>query len=360
MLIYRRYIIKIILPYLALITFALSGIIWLTQVMKLLYLIDKGIRVSHFLNVALLVIPSLLFVVLPFATVCAVIYSYHQLNEERQLIILKSAGISNFQLAIPALFVGCLATVLSYCLSVYLLPLSYSKLKTQLELNKNNYAFSIINEKTFSQLSKSMVIYVNKKLPNNVVNGLVLFDNRNKKEDTIIFAEIGKFKSYPDRDVFYLQNGARQAYDFNGNLTRLYFKFLTLELTNAKLQNQQQQLLNRDINEYYIGELLNPDNKLPAPRKHKLIAEGHQRLIWPLYNTILPFIALAVLLSKTYGTRNKTNRLLITIISTALLTGLHFSFHNVAAKDVTFSWLCYANLICSVIAGVFLYLHKRL
>ncbi|MCC8484007.1 MAG: LptF/LptG family permease, partial [Rickettsia endosymbiont of Labidopullus appendiculatus] len=89
MLIYKRYIIRNIVPSLVLIIFSVTSLVWITQILKMLYLIDKGIKAQDFLNLIILIIPSLLFILLPFATIVAVIYTYNALSERRQIIILQ-------------------------------------------------------------------------------------------------------------------------------------------------------------------------------------------------------------------------------------------------------------------------------
>lgn len=92
MLLYRKYFIKNILPLLIVITFSMTSLVWITQVLKLLYLFDKGIKVMDFLSLIILVLPTLLFILLPIITVITIIYIYNNLKIERQLIILQTSG----------------------------------------------------------------------------------------------------------------------------------------------------------------------------------------------------------------------------------------------------------------------------
>lgn len=341
------------------IAFVATGIVWLTQISKLLYLIDRGIGLSHFAGLIILVIPSLLFVILPFITVFAVIYTYNRLGEERQLIILKSSGLNNFRLAKPALIVAGLVTVLSYYLSLELMPFAYRKLKADLNFIKNNYASNMIREKTFNQLSKFITLYVDKKLADGSLEGLVLFDNRSG-EAAILFAKSGKFGIYDNIPVFDLKEGSRQAYDNNHNLTKLYFSSLRVELSSDKQAKLEQDSYNRDINEYYIKELLNPSNKLLLTRQNQLMVEGHQRLIWPLYNLVLTFLALAVFLQQPYNKKSHARQIFLTVLAVIFVTYWHFTFQNIATKNINFILVCYSNLIISLIFSLWLYSRRTI
>ena len=65
------------------------------------------------------------------------------------------------------------------------------------------------------------------------------------------------------------------------------FNSLTVKLTDHTAERSTQNEDNKEINEYYIHELLNPSKKLSKQRRIKLISEGHQRIIWPMYNLAL-------------------------------------------------------------------------
>src|SRR5574343_642344 len=102
MTIYKKYIAQTILyPFITL-TFVLTTLVWITQILKLLYLLERGVKLIDFLQLIILIVPSIFFMISPFISVLAVIYVYSKLQENRQLIILRIAGLSNFALAKPA------------------------------------------------------------------------------------------------------------------------------------------------------------------------------------------------------------------------------------------------------------------
>ncbi len=359
MLIYQRYIAKSILTPLLVIAFIITSLVWITQILKLLYLIDKGIRLGHFLGLVILVVPSLLFMVLPFITILAVIYTYNRLGEERQLIIFKNAGLANLSLAVPAILVAALVTIFAYYLSLSAMPASYSKLKSELSFLKDNYTSSIIKEKTFSQISKNFTVYVNKKSPDGYLYGLVLFDNRADKP-VIVFARSGQFLADQNSLAFELKEGNRQEYDSNGNLTRLYFDSLIVELNSNQQSEHKQDKDNRDVSAYYLNELLHPNSGLPLQRQLKLLTEGHQRLVWPAYNFVLTFLALAVFLKQPYNKKSHIRQILLTTAAIVFATYAHFSFHNIATKNIYFIYAYYINILAILSFSIWLYKRKTI
>ncbi len=358
MLIYKSYIIKNIIPSLVIIIFSITSIVWITQILKLLYLIDKGIKVQDFLNLIILVIPSLLFILLPFATIFAVIYTYNTLGDRCQIVILQNLGLSNIQLASPALVVALVVMLFAYYISSTLLPLSYIKLKSDLNFMKNNYASNMLDERTFNIISKDITVYFDKKLSDETMTSLILFDSRDHDNHTILFSRSGVFKMYNNTLSCQLRNGVKQVYDHNGNLTNLSFDVLTAELVSNDAKKSVKEQYNREINEYYIHELLKPYNNLSEQKKTKLIAEGHQRLIWPMYNFVLVFLTLSVFLQQPYNKKSNLRHILITVFSAVIVTYIHFVLQNLASKNLNFIFACYANIIIVIILSLYLYFRK--
>lgn len=341
------------------IAFSLTALVWITQILKFLHLIDKGVKLSHFFSLITLVLPSLLYILLPFITLISVIYTYSYLSERRQLMILQNSGLSNLQLATPALFFACFIMLGSYYLSISLLPLSYNKLKSDLSFVKNNYVASMIEEKTFAKVAKGVSIYIEKKLENGKMQGMVLFDSRKSGAQAVLFARYGTFKLYNNNPVFQLEEGVRQTYDVNGNLTKLSFNSLIVELVSNNSEKNVDRY-NRDINEYSIKELFNPDNGLLEQRKIKLIAEGHQRIIWPFYNFLFTFLALAVFLKQPYNKRSSFKQLIFTSLSVIIVAYLHFTLQNKSSKDLIFIFACYFNIVVIFIISLYLYLRRTI
>ncbi|WP_253308193.1 MULTISPECIES: LptF/LptG family permease [unclassified Rickettsia] len=360
MLLYQKYFIRSIFPLLITVTFSVTSLVWITQILKLLYLFDKGIKITDFFNLIILVLPSLLFVLLPIITVIAVIYTYNDLKTARQLIILQASGVNNLQLAKPALYIALIVTLFAYYLSSTAMPLSYINLKSRLSFIKNNYISNMIEEKIFNKISKDITIYIDKKLANNIMSGLIVFDSRNLENPSILFAESGTLSIYDNDPVFELDKGIRQIYDNNGNLTQLSFNALIVRLSSDNPLAHERNKHNRDINEYYIKELLQPDTELLTQKKIKLIAEGHQRLLWPLYNFALTFLALAVFFKYPYSRKSTLIPVLLAALSVLAVTSLHFTLQNFASKDLSFIFPCYLNIFVAIVIGLYLFLCKSI
>ncbi|NRB10716.1 MAG: YjgP/YjgQ family permease [Rickettsiaceae bacterium] len=347
---YKKYIIQTIFSPLIISTITLTSLVWIIQVSKLLYLIDKGIQIQDFLQLIALILPFLLFIILPLVTVLSVIYVYLKLKDERQIIIFQSSGFNDYTIIKPALIVATIITILSYYISIHLMPLSYNKLKLRLKYFKNSYVSNLINVKTFTQLSKHITIYIDKKYDNGLLEGIILFDNRKSDNKSVFFAKSGRVVFDGQNHSFNLSNGFRQAYDKANNLTRLFFSSLQIELNENGANDYSNHT--RNSLELYIHEMLWPDPKLPQKEQNKLIVEGHQRIIWPLYNYAFVFLALAVFLKQPYNRRARIKPVIIASIPLVLISYIHFTLQKMAYKDTNYVIFCYLNLFLTIIYSI--------
>ena len=99
------YIAKQIFVGFLLVTFSLLSILWLTQSLRFVELItNKGLPLSLFIEMTSLLMPRLYIILSPIALFVAVLFVYNRMLSDRELVVMKSAGISPWQNAKPALW----------------------------------------------------------------------------------------------------------------------------------------------------------------------------------------------------------------------------------------------------------------
>src|ERR1700736_5760303 len=106
-----------------LVTGALTAAVWLAQSLRLVDLIvNRGLSAEMFLYLAMLILPRFLDIVLPIGGVIAVLFCFHRLIPESELVLMRSAGLSPLSLAKPVLALGGIAFLVLMTLSIYFLP----------------------------------------------------------------------------------------------------------------------------------------------------------------------------------------------------------------------------------------------
>ena len=97
-----RYILRQLAGSLAAVTAALVALIWLTQSLRFVELVvNRGLSLRVFLELTSLMIPGFTAVILPITTFVVVQFVYQRLSGDRELTVMRSAGLSQWALARP-------------------------------------------------------------------------------------------------------------------------------------------------------------------------------------------------------------------------------------------------------------------
>ncbi len=99
-----RYVFRQLLTALVAATSALVALIWLTQSLRFVELVvNRGLSLWVFLQLTGLLIPNFVAVILPITTFVVVQFVYGRLSGDRELTVMRAAGMSPVALSRPAL-----------------------------------------------------------------------------------------------------------------------------------------------------------------------------------------------------------------------------------------------------------------
>lgn len=340
---YKKYIIKTLFLPATIVVLTLTSIIWLSQSLRFIDLIvNKGLDISTFLYLSILLIPSLLIIILPISLFVSVLYIYNKLTTESELLVFKSAGISRIGLTTPALFVAGSITIIAYLISFYLLPVSYREFKEMQDFIRNNYASTLLQEGVFSTPVERLTVYIESRDNAGILRGILVHDARNTERPITMMAQEGILQQTSSGPRFQLINGNRQEIDRkNGNLSLLYFDSYPLDFSVYTTKDNKRF---RVAEERYMNELFYPQ-ETDAKMNDRLIAEGHHRLTWPLISFTLTLIALATLFSGQLNRRGQWKRMVFATFCAVILVIIHLSLKTIIADKPYLAIFLYANTI---------------
>ena len=119
------YLFRQLLVGLLVVTVGLTALIWLTQSLRFVQLVvDHGLSPLVFVTLTALLVPSFVAVVLPLTTFVVIQFVYQRLAADREITVMRAAGLSDLALARPALVLAALATLAGYALNLWLVPSS--------------------------------------------------------------------------------------------------------------------------------------------------------------------------------------------------------------------------------------------
>lgn len=348
-----RYVLRQILAAMAFITIAVTTAIYLSQSLRLIDLIvNRGVSLWTFLYMTALMLPNFLVIVLPISLFSAVAFVYNRLTTESELVVMRAVGRSPLALARPALLVSILTVIVVYALTLYLMPLSFRTFKELQFRIRNEYSSILLQEGVFNTIADNLTVYVRARAPNGQLEGILVQDDRIHDRPITAMAESGAIVMTADGPRVLMENGNRQQVaKETGKLSLLYFDRYTLDVST-----DQELLENRwlEPRERYLGELFSPsDSPDDVANYYKFRAEGHQRLISPLYALAFTCIGLALLVSGEYNRRGQARQLLYGSLAVVIVQAFGLALNNLAASVPPLVPLMYANALLPVAAGLY-------
>jgi lipopolysaccharide export system permease protein len=326
-----RYIFRQLAAALIAVTGGLTALIWLTQSLRFVELvINHGLSLWVFLGLTGLLIPSFIAVILPITCFVIVQFVYQRLAGDRELTVMRAAGLSPFALSRPALTVALLAMIAGYLLNLWLVPASLAAFREYQWEIRNRVAAFLLQEGVFNQVSDDMTVYVRSRDADGTLRGILVDDERDKNAPATILAERGRLVDGPTGPRVVLFNGSRQQIDRqNGRLDMLTFGQNAVDLSQT---NQNEGARPADMSEVSLAELLNP-HPANAQDIPKWIAEGHKRLAGPLTGMSFAMVALVSVLTGTFRRHGSLVRPLAAIGAVVGLLALGLAIGNLAARD---------------------------
>lgn len=353
---YVLYIMKHLAWPTLLITASLTGVIWLTQALRFVdFIINRGLSIGDFIYITSLLFPSLLMLLVPISLFVAVVFTYNKLLADSELIVLRAAGLSRWQLAKPAILVAMVTTIFCYALSFYILPLANRQFTDMRSFLRDNYTSVLLQEEVFNTPVDGLTVFVRERDSDGYLRGILVHDNRLTHNPITMMAEEGRLVQSPSGPQFYLVKGIRQEVR-KGRISWLNFDQYTLDIrfyTGAMRKRE------RDADEKYLDELFTNEGMTEKERaQHR--AEGHQRITWPLYNLALALLAVAILLSGEFNRRGQWKRIVIAGVAAMIVALAGVGLRNLVVKQPTMIPLMYGFVGAMMVGSVAsLFWHRK-
>jgi lipopolysaccharide export system permease protein len=294
-----RYILRQLLVALAAVTTALVALIWLTQSLHWVELVvNRGLSLRVFLQLTSLLIPGFVAVILPITTFVVVQFTYQRLTGDRELTVMRAAGLSPWALSRPALMLATISALIGLWLNIWVVPLSSEAFRRyQFEI-RNRVAAFLLQEGVFTDISAQLTVYVRARDQDGTLRGILVEDDRDPASHATILAERGHLSVAGNTPKVLLDNGSREDIDpKTGRLDVLTFAQDTVDLATSTHGDDQHL---RDVNEMSMYELLHPEAGVPARDYGKLAVEAHHRLTQPLTALSFSLVALAAVLTGSF------------------------------------------------------------
>ncbi len=335
-------------------TVVITAVVWLTQTLQRLDLvIDHGEGLAAFLWLTVLIIPSLLVIVLPFAVFGATLFTLQKLHADSEVAVLYAAGFGKLRLIAPLMIIAFFGAMATFWINVDLMPRCYRELKREIAEIRADFAAVVLRSGEFTKFGAGFTVYVEETLTDGGFRGLIVSDYRDPEQRETYMARYGLLRETDAGPYIFLSDGNVQTEKAStGEIDIVVFEQTALNIESLAPKQGGAQL---EITERYLGELLNPDMSNEWDRRNagRLRAEGHARLASPFYPIAYVLLAAYALLGGQYSRRGYMLRIVAACGAAAAIRIAAFVAQS-AASDPAFAWTLYALPIAPTIG--FLYL----
>lgn len=350
MVTYNKYIYRQISRYFLTIFAVSITIVWLTQALRFIELITaQGLSLVTFAKITLQLLIPMTYVVIPVSLFMAAISLLYHLYHEREIIILRNAGLNNWQIIKPVIIYSFLICLIHYAISFYLLPKSYRDFKDSKEYYKNQFATLLLEEGVFNTQSNKITVYIDEKVGANYFKGIFIHNMLDNLKPVTIIAESGYIIRTDAGPEFVLYNGTHQEKNVKtGNVSIVTFNSYKFSMAKYEPSQTSRQL---ESNELYIHQLFSSFDISDKDTRFNVV-NGNQRIIWPLYTLLLPMLAGAAVLAGQFNRRFAWKRASLAGGIGTLFIILSLVLNSLATKHVWMIILMYGNTLAALAAGV--------
>ena len=343
MKIVTQYILKQMLFGFVLITTGLLMIVWLSQSLRLFdMLLNSKVSIWLFIQLTMMLIPGYLAIISPITLFAVALFTYNRLITDRELIILRSAGMSPLQLAKPVVVIGFLFTLLGFYISLVLVPQAVANFRELRWKIQHDVSHLMIQEGEFNDISNGVTVYIRSKNDDGSLDGILLHDQHLNDTQVTLLAEKGTIVYHDGVPQISMKNGSRQEVsNKTGRFSILYFDFYNMDFLSSreKTENRFKNPGERSLKELFFTpkkELFNSDALV---RRFRL--EGFKRLSLPFYNLSFMLIAAAGLLTGTFNRRGHNKKIIITVLIMAVVQIAELGVENLCLRSLYFVPLLY-------------------
>lgn len=346
------YVVRQIVGPFSLFALVLTLVVWMTQSLRLLDLvINRAQAAGVFAYLTVLMLPSLLMVIVPIAFFGAALYALNKLNNDSELVVMWSAGVSRLQLAMPVMIAAGIAMAITYACSLYLMPLGQRVMNDKLFDIRTDIGAAILREGTFTTPSEGLTVFIRELAPDGEIRGILVHDNRQPQRPITYLAESGLLAQTQAGARLIMMNGNIEQGEAGGShLSVLRFDRYVFDLDQFA---GSQRASDRDTSERYLSELLDP--KVTGAnwqqRRSVYLAEAHNRISAPLYCIAFALIALAATAKGPMARGSYALRLSGAGLIGASLRLAGYGAQGMAARNPQFLFMLYVLPLAGIIAA---------
>ncbi len=303
----------------------LAGVIWLGKSLSLIETIVNNGQSAHvFLELSVLLMPMALSIVLPVAAFGATLYAINRLFSDSEIVVMFATGFSWTALIRPVLMFAALVTLITYALTLVVIPGAQRELKTRVAEIKGDIVSAFLREGAFQSPTEGVTVYLRGLGRPGELLGVFVHDERDADEVATYTAERAVLVTDEDGTRIVMFDGVLQLAQtgWSDALALLRFEQFAYDLTQFTGSAADRK---RKPSEFYLPTLLSITADEAARLGRPLgayRAEAHEALSAPLYVLAFALIAVAFVVGPGFRRQGFLGRI---VAATAVATALRIA-----------------------------------
>ena len=336
------------------------AIVWTTQVLTRINLVtDNGQSAVSFFQVAALILPTIIPIVVPFALIVAVAQTLSVMNSDSELVVINAAGASRMTVVKPILILAMIASVISFVVDNGIEPYARQKNRELIASARADFLSLIIQEGTFRKVEDGLFVQIGERFADGGLGSIFVADSRQEGTDLVYYAKTGAVIDKGNEKVLLMNDGVVHRKAPAGDVSVIRFTSYAFDLS-AFATAAQATLYPKDQTTQY---LLNPDPNdryyQQAPDQYR--AELALRFSEWAYSLAFAMVALAVAGDARSHREARIHPLITAICIALFVRWLGFFAAGKANTNPLYNYLVIAVPFgASVVAGWVIFSNRRM
>lgn len=342
MTIIERYIFRRILVVAVAALAVTTGMALTTQVLiRVNLLTSSGQSMLTIGKLAMLLIPEMLIVSMPFALLIGVLQTLRAMNQDSELAVLEASGSSIAGRAKPALAAALIGCLCVGTLSIWVEPAASRQIREMIGKAAGDLLSSAIQSGGFKQVGEGLILQIAEKLPGGEFGGIFVSDSRDPENEITYVAKTGALVKEGERNLLVVRDGEIQRKNpKDQSITFIRFDVYSLDASTFTGASKPT-LMPRDRTTAY---LLNPDpnDATYQSAPGTFARELNKRFSDPLYPLAMVLVGLFFTVNARSNRQEAGMALAVAALTGFGLKALGFVLVARSSDSQVFSALAYA------------------
>ena len=285
----------------------ISAIVWVFQAVNYLdIMVEDGRNYLVYFKYTAYNFPKIISKIFPFAMFLSFYYVISKYENNNELVIFWSHGISKLQVINFFLRISFLLMIFQIFFLTFLIPKTQDLARSTLRNSNINFFDNFLKPQKFNDIIKDVTIYTDKKDIDGTLKNIFIKKSTSPSDFEITFAKRGVIKNNNTTQILVLYEG-HNIKGKNNNLDSFSFSKSDFNLTNLESNTttykKTQENSSLDLIRCYQSLNSNKENKKTLQVENcsisnlsNILGELYKRIIIPLYIPILILISLLLIL----------------------------------------------------------------